>query len=1208
MFFDPIDIPDELIEAQEQGKLVIFAGAGVSMGKPSNLPSFKGLAANIAGSHPLSVEIDKYDARLDRFLGELTRLKVDVQKLCRHEIGDLKSKPTELHHSLVALFPRLEHVRIVTTNFDDHFRIALKRRGWKTDCYCAPALPLGYQFSGLVYLHGWIQRPEPFVLTDEDFGRAYITEGWARDFLQRLFTEFTTLFVGYSHNDLPVEYLARGMSGKAIAPRFALTAAGEDGLWASLGIRKITFEKSKGSNQFKNLYAGVKRWAEFTQQQPTDIAERVKDILNIPDNVVPDKSQSSLLKRCLEREDSYHFFTNEAKGWRWVEWLSEQGMLGVLFDDSQQKQPETNVRGLADWLAAQLLNEESDKGLLLVDRHGGALGQLLWAALRYELCLNPKVDWNSLHAQKWLFILADSRLSDRSGGLLNLLETVLKKGPCTLGMALFRRLIELRVVMRKGFEFDSFRKGENSAIFKDTAEVEIKLAGAFYEFDTIWSDWFKPRFSEFRESLLSLLVCRLQESHELGLSIGQSSATNDSFCVRGRINEREIYQNEAGLNGILDLLLNVIGECRNRLGTIPEHRLTEWLSSGVPVIVRVGLYALSLSIEISEARKVELVRNLNLIFPPFFGAKHEAWLVLTSCYARLLQTEKQCLWIAIKQGRPRNGPDEETQKSSQDEIDDLTWFLATKNKGCSESDQAFAELMKRKPDFQGYQGMDQVFFKGPESTDEPRRSKAFTGILSSPPAVIVQEFLNFRDDDPFHESARLFSNAIEEACTQNDTWGALMMEELAKLQAWKCELWTIGFWRVSPLAFRETELSRLLHLVLEHFVEFQSLRSVTAFFSKMRYSEEKQPSPDNLGLMIQVSLSIWKHLKTIEPAENHFRDKDWFSSSCYHSAGPIVRFWLNCCELQQQNRIYVKQRLPEWLQEPLADIVAGADNPSQLGRAMLSRHLRFVYDFDCEWTKTQLLPKFQFLLVGEAAFLVWQPFLSHGELSRGLMLQMRPIYKEAFPFFRNVNERLKTGFFYHVASIAISRVVDVNEDKWFAEFFLDLNDEEKANWVGRLRAGLIRVSDKRIAFLWERWIKAFWADRLCGRPCPLGFKEAEEMFYMIFVVGDAFPEAVEFVIRGPRIQPVLNVVLSDLKAHEACEKYPEAVLRLLNWLLEPLENHWCKLSDIAQVLFLLPKKKAFLPALNSICQHLTLLAYSGAVELKSKIESTFVEV
>ena len=141
MFFDPIDIPDELLEAQEQGRLVVFAGAGVSMGEPSNLASFKGLAARIAGLHPLAEDIDKYDARLDRFLGELFRHGVDVQELGRAIIRSPASEPTELHHSLVDLFIKPEHVRLVTTNFDSHFRGVLEGLGWKPDCYHAPALP-----------------------------------------------------------------------------------------------------------------------------------------------------------------------------------------------------------------------------------------------------------------------------------------------------------------------------------------------------------------------------------------------------------------------------------------------------------------------------------------------------------------------------------------------------------------------------------------------------------------------------------------------------------------------------------------------------------------------------------------------------------------------------------------------------------------------------------------------------------------------------------------------------------------------------------------------------------------------------------------------------------------------------------------------------------------------------------------------------------
>ena len=37
-----IDFDDRILDALRDDKLVVFAGAGVSMGPPSNLPNFKG--------------------------------------------------------------------------------------------------------------------------------------------------------------------------------------------------------------------------------------------------------------------------------------------------------------------------------------------------------------------------------------------------------------------------------------------------------------------------------------------------------------------------------------------------------------------------------------------------------------------------------------------------------------------------------------------------------------------------------------------------------------------------------------------------------------------------------------------------------------------------------------------------------------------------------------------------------------------------------------------------------------------------------------------------------------------------------------------------------------------------------------------------------------------------------------------------------------
>ena len=48
MRFGDLEIPDEVLRDQQAERLVIFAGAGVSMGPPSSLPNFDRLADQIA--------------------------------------------------------------------------------------------------------------------------------------------------------------------------------------------------------------------------------------------------------------------------------------------------------------------------------------------------------------------------------------------------------------------------------------------------------------------------------------------------------------------------------------------------------------------------------------------------------------------------------------------------------------------------------------------------------------------------------------------------------------------------------------------------------------------------------------------------------------------------------------------------------------------------------------------------------------------------------------------------------------------------------------------------------------------------------------------------------------------------------------------------------------------------------------------------------
>ena len=68
-----IEFDDRILDALRDDKLAVFAGAGVSMGPPSNLSSFWKLTCDIAQGTSLAPA-----EPLDRFLGQLQHRGVAV--------------------------------------------------------------------------------------------------------------------------------------------------------------------------------------------------------------------------------------------------------------------------------------------------------------------------------------------------------------------------------------------------------------------------------------------------------------------------------------------------------------------------------------------------------------------------------------------------------------------------------------------------------------------------------------------------------------------------------------------------------------------------------------------------------------------------------------------------------------------------------------------------------------------------------------------------------------------------------------------------------------------------------------------------------------------------------------------------------------------------------------------------------------------------
>lgn len=177
--------------------------------------------------------------------------------------------------------------QIVTTNFDLLFEPALNGSGG--EIYEPPAFPdisLGLPLTGITYLHGRLQKPSseqhPYVLSSADFGRAYLSEGWATNFIRSLLKSYTVVLVGYQAEDPPVKYLLQGLNHDGVSDRSSLYAfdKGEpediEAKWRDRGVTAIA------CNDYPSLWQSLEAWADRADDPRRWRSNVIKMAMNSP--------------------------------------------------------------------------------------------------------------------------------------------------------------------------------------------------------------------------------------------------------------------------------------------------------------------------------------------------------------------------------------------------------------------------------------------------------------------------------------------------------------------------------------------------------------------------------------------------------------------------------------------------------------------------------------------------------------------------------------------------------------------------------------------------------------------------------------------------------------------------------------------------------------------------------------------------------------
>lgn len=266
-----VEIPDVLTKAIEEDRLVVFAGAGVSMQPPHPLPDFTELVRELVASVKPAPGVaqrrgnERYETYLGR-IGDTARVK--------HACAEVMSPGaySTLHANILKLFDG-GVLRIVTTNYDLRFEAAAHDLGMTLRSFSSPALPLGNDIKGIVHLHGDVSHPDEMIVVDSDYGSAYVSDGWVARFLVKMFSRYVVLFVGYSLSDVPVQYLVRSISTELQDRVFVLETEPNDfSKWRQRGITPIPFA---AYDQLPDLFDEWQRRVLRTPEQRIAAVSRI---------------------------------------------------------------------------------------------------------------------------------------------------------------------------------------------------------------------------------------------------------------------------------------------------------------------------------------------------------------------------------------------------------------------------------------------------------------------------------------------------------------------------------------------------------------------------------------------------------------------------------------------------------------------------------------------------------------------------------------------------------------------------------------------------------------------------------------------------------------------------------------------------------------------------------------------------------------------
>ena len=963
-------------------------------------------------------------------------------------------------------------------------------------------------------------------------------EGWARRFLVGLFQSSTVLFVGYSHGDTVMKYLARALPVDASAPRYVLANEAErtGEFWQSLGVSPVLYP-SESRTDHRALVRGIGGLAKHVSRGVLDWQREITDLARRPPPL--GEEEEDLLVEAIGEPARVHFFTNVASDAAWIPWLEERGHLAALFRSGDLSEPEHRI---ARWLASTFVHSNPDDLFLLINRNDMRLHPVfLHHLVRSVAYLNDAaIDDDSL--TRWVSCLVAIVPVGRGAQDLLCLKDRCIQADSDVGLLqLFDAIARYRIKVLPPFSsFDA--DGGNS---QSCSGAEIVLQGDEYSIRDLWTNGLKPRLQSVAEPCLVIATEQLACRHRTYVAWRKADREwdPDSFS-RSAIEPHK----QDRYRGHLDALIDAARDSLEWLAANGPRVASGWCDqharSSAPLLRRIAVHTLHERQDLSPAEKLSwLLAQFDL---HDVAAHHELFRTLRNLYPHADRDGRERVVQSIQAFRWHDEQDDRAdQRAARYKFDWFSW-LRYADPECSLLRQAVAGLQgsyptltpREHPDFLHW-GEVKHGSTSPWSVDE---------LVSIAASDWLDRLLEFQEDDFHGPDRRGLAIAIEAASKREFSWGLDLARALAAAQRWDSDLWPalLNAWREADLS--EEQICAALEICGRPELWTGHAGRVANVLLAHLERSGASASDAILEQSSEMAKTMWDQLAEGESPQAY---DSWHSLAIGRAPGVLSRFWLvqlSVLTLREQSPA-VAARLVE-VRQALTTIAQENSASGRQGRAVLANQLHFLLTSEEQWTQCVFVPHFTRSPGTDDFHAVWDGLLTSGQLTPPVAEAMDEAFLDALPhMLRGAVGEWRRERFVIMYTYFLAQFIDDPTQSWIPRFFEHASEEARVVFSQQIGDILGRMDDVRQREIWRRWLGRYWTYRLDGVPESLTERETRHMIGWLPNLKGLFPEAVELAIGMPFQSLGQSSGVVD-RIHRAglLSQYPEAVANLLLYL------------------------------------------------------------